>query len=83
MIGLETSSVQDIAKLRLNKNLLIEIDKTLEEFNVTILGRLKKDENIEVIFQVRVGVIPPISRYRENELKNEAKPSFFNEFRGM
>lgn len=47
MHGAETLSHEDIVKLRLNKNLLTENDKTLEEFNSKILVALKKAEDIE------------------------------------
>ncbi|CAB3999742.1 Hypothetical predicted protein [Paramuricea clavata] len=43
----ETLSREDKVKLRLNKNLLTEQDKNLEEFNSKILAGIKKVEDIE------------------------------------
>ncbi|CAB4037195.1 Hypothetical predicted protein, partial [Paramuricea clavata] len=43
----ETLNREDKVKLRLNKNLLTEQDKNLEEFNSKILAGIKKVEDIE------------------------------------
>ena len=47
-------------------------------------GKLKLQKVVEVIYQTRGRVFPPISKHREVGGKNEAQPSFFfNQLRGV
>ena len=46
-------------------------------------GKLKLQKTMELIYQTRGRVFPPISKHREVGWKNEAQPSFFNQLRGV
>ena len=38
---------------------------------------------LDIIYQTRGRVFPPISKHREVGWKNEAQPRFFNQLRGV